>query len=311
MRKQYQRDSKLSFLRNPIALLGVGSFAAILSVVLLVVFVGQQTDAGTGTNVSSSGGKAKATQQAREDLTGLIGKAKSTINVRSGPANGYEALGLLLKGAQISIVGQSDDGEWLQIEYPVHSNLHGWVLADSLDVEGSLADVPIATPEVLPLAEVPTYEAVPTDEGEVPTGETGTPTPGALPDLVISGSLVSAGTLVVTITNQGSGVLSMTAIDISVLDTSGNFLNGTSSAPTALNPGASIDIRTGFQTLGAGQVVVIVDPSGKIEESDSNNNSATLTLGPYPSATPTTEPKATKTQTPAAAPTTTPTPIVF
>jgi hypothetical protein len=117
-------------------------------------------------------------------------------------------LGLLLRGAEVRIVGQSEDGGWLQIEYPVHSNLRGWVIVGSLEVQGDLAGVPIATPESLPLADVPTYEAVPTEWIDVTTTpesaitETSTSTPSPAADLVVGGSLVSGGILVVTVTNQ-------------------------------------------------------------------------------------------------------------
>ena len=79
--------------------------------------------------------------------------------MRSGPGNDYSVLGVLRSGAEVRIVGQSDDAEWLQIEYPARSNLHGWVIVSSLEVQGDLAAVPIATPDAMPMADVPTYEA--------------------------------------------------------------------------------------------------------------------------------------------------------
>jgi hypothetical protein len=290
-----------SFLRNPIVICGLGGLALAFLIVVVVLVIGHSTsNAGsdTGTKIASAG--KTPTAGASDELQGITGKATSTLNVRSGPGNGYSVLGLLLKNAEVNITGRSDDGEWLQVEYPIHSNLHGWLMADSLDVKGDSTALPIATPEAIPLAEAPTYEARPTVEEETPVPEANaTPTPGALPDLVISDWLVSANVLVVTVTNQGSGVLPMTAIEVSVFDSTGTtLLNGTTSAPIALNPGASIDIRTGFSTLGAGEVVVIVDPNGKIPESNNKNNRRTVTLGPVQTPTATNTPKPPKTAAP-------------
>ncbi len=285
-----------AFVRNPIALFGIGAIAAVLTVVLLVIFVGRGNGSGDTSAQISPSSKPQSTQAAASDLDGLIGKAKSTINIRSGPANGYEVLGLLLKNAKVTIIGQSEDGEWLQIQYPAHSNLSGWVLAESMDVEGSLAGLPIGTPETLPLAVVPTSEYVPPAETTEEAPEVAPTVEGALPDLVISDTLVSAGVLIVTVTNQGSGVLQASPIGVSVFDRTGmTLLNGTISAPTALNPGASIDIRTGFSTLGASEVLVVVDPGGNIKESDDTNNNMVVTLGPVETPSATKTPKKTPT----------------
>ena len=295
MRHPLREDPK-PLLHNPVAIGGLAAIAAVLLVVVVVVIVGgghSDSDSDTGARIAPAV-KTPTKQQSGSDLGGLVGKATSTLNVRSGPGNSYEVLGLLRRDAEVRIVGQSEDGEWLQIEYPAHSNLHGWVIVGSLEVQGDLAGVPIATPEALPLPEVPTYEAVPTEPvfttqtPEVTVTPTPTPAP-ALPDLVVSGSLVSGGVLVVTITNQGSGALPSTTIDVAVYDVSGaTKLNSTTTAVQALSAGASIDIRTGYLPFGGPpQVLVIVDPNGKIAESDDTNNRLTVTLSPVetPAAT--------------------------
>ncbi len=301
-RTNLESDSP-SFLHNPIVICGLGGLALAFLIVVVVLVIGHSTSSdGSDTGAKIAPTAKTPTTGAGDELEGITGKAKSTLNVRSGPGNGYSVLGLLLKNAEVNITGQSDDGEWLQVEYPAHSNLHGWVMSDSLDTTEDLTTLPIATPETLPMADVPTSEAVqaiPTAEETPAPDVNATATPGALPDLVISETLVSANVLVVTVTNQGSGTLPASPIEIAVFDSSGTTrLNSTISSPQALNPGASIDIRTGFSTLGAGQVVVIVDPNGKIPESDNTNNRLTVTLGPVPTATTTSTPKPQKTPTP-------------
>lgn len=298
--RQPQNNNVSPILHNPIALGGLAAVAIVFVVATVVMLMGRGNSSGS-TNSDTSARIATATKtptkQESDALEGLTGKATSTINVRSGPGNGYVVLGVLRRSSEVSIVGQSDDGEWLQIEYPIHSNLHGWVIVTSLEVQGDLAGVAIATPETLPMADVPTYEAVATVPAELtpevtPT-VTSTPAP-ALPDLAVSGSLVSGGVLVVTVTNQGTGALAATAVDVGIFDVSGSpMLNSTTASVQALAPGASIDIRTGYLPLGGPpQVLVIVDPNGKIAETDDTNNRLTVTRSPgvTPTATKTPHP---------------------
>jgi hypothetical protein len=298
MREPLRPDST-SVLHNPIAVAGLAAVAVVLAVVVVVVLVGGSSSGGDSDTSAKAAPAAKTpTKQQSDGLDGLTGKATSTLNVRSGPGNGYNVLGLLRRSTEVRIVGQNEDGSWLQIEYPAHSNLHGWVIAGSLEVQGDLAEVAVATPDTLPMADMPTYEAVPTEPAELATPEvtiTPTPTPAlSLPDLVVSGSLVSSGVLVVTVTNQGAGALAATAIEVAVFNTSGvDPLNSTTSAVQALAAGASIDIRTGYLPFGGpDQVLVIVDPNGKIAESDDTNNRLAVTLSPVetPAATKTPHP---------------------
>jgi CARDB/Bacterial SH3 domain len=291
--RQLRNNDESSFLHNPVALGGIAAVALVVIVAIVVVLLSARSGDNDTSAQIQPGGKTptkQATNQ-NDNLSGLVGKATSTINVRSGPSNSYVVQGVLRRGSEVSITGKSDDREWLQIEYPIHSNLHGWVLASSLEVQGDLAAVAIATPESLPMADVPTYEAVETVPAEL-TPEvtptiTSTPSP-SLPDLVVGGSLVSNGVLVITVTNQGAGPLPATALQVGIFDVSGSSaLNSTTASVQGLAPGASVDIRTGFVTLGGpAQVLVIVDPSGKVNESDDTNNRLTVSLSSHPTATP-------------------------
>ncbi|HUS83018.1 MAG TPA: SH3 domain-containing protein, partial [Dehalococcoidia bacterium] len=256
------------------------------------------TTGGDGGDGSQSADSAPTTKsptsaQAQPDgLDGLTGTATSTLNVRTGPSNRYSAIGSLRRGAEVRIVGQSDDSEWLQIEYPARSNLHGWVIAGSLEVQGDLAEVPVATPDTMPMAEIPTYEAAatlpPLATPDITVTPTSTPAT-TLPDLAVGGSLVSGSVLVVTVTNQGSGELAAAAIEVAVYDTAGaQQLDSTTLAVEALAAGASIDVKTGYVPFGGpDEVLVIVDPNGKISESDDTNNRLIVTFssGSTPTAT--------------------------
>jgi len=295
--RQPLRNEPASILHNPVAIGGLAAVAVVFVVTVVIVLLGGGNSSGDSDSSARIAPAAKTpTEQQSNGLDGLTGKATRTVNVRSGPGNNYSALGMLPRGSEIRITGQDDEGEWLQIEYPIHSDLHGWVILSSLEVQGDLADAPIATPEALPLADVPTSEAAETTPELTPAvtpTETSTPAP-ALPDLAVSGSLVSGGILVVTITNQGTGALPTTPLDLSIFDVSGSpALNSITSSVSGLAPGASIDIRTGYVPFGGPpQVLVIVDPNGKIAETDDTNNRLTVTLSPgvTPTATKTPHP---------------------
>jgi len=269
--RQPQNNNVSPILHNPVALGGLAAVAIVVVVATVVVLMGGGNSSGSSdsdTSARTTPAAKTPTKQESDVLEGLTGKATSTINVRSGPGNGYVVLGVLRRSSEVSIVGQSD-----------------------------LAGVAIATPETLPMADVPTYEAVATVPAELTPEVTptvpSTPAP-ALPDLAVSGSLVSGGVLVVTVTNQGTGALAATAVDVGIFDVSGSpMLNSTTASVQALAPGASIDIRTGYLPLGGPpQVLVIVDPNGKIAETDDTNNRLTVTRSPgvTPTATKTPHP---------------------
>jgi uncharacterized protein YraI len=286
--------SKTPILRNPIVLGGLAAAVlALLVVVIVVVFAG-----GGGSGGNNDSAVRTATQTPQEGQTtngGVTGKARATLNVRNGPGNTTALLGVLYRGTEVSVDGKSEDGEWLQIVYPPRSKLHGWVVASSLELQGDASELAVATPEEIPVVIAPTSAFVPTVE-VTPTPEltaaapTETPSPTE-PDLVVGGWLVSGALLVVTVTNQGTGTLAASAIDVGVYDTNGtNLLDSTTSAPLNLSPGASIDIKTGYIAVGTPPpVLVIIDPNGKIAESDDTNNRLVVT---FSNATPTTTPEA-------------------
>ena len=176
--RQPLRHNDTPVLRNPVVLGGLAAIGIALVVVVAVVALSAgDSDGDKSASIAPGATKrAAVTPTHATDISGLSGTATATINVRSGPGNDYSATGVLRKGADVSIVGKSDDGGWVEIQYPAHSNLHGWVMASSLEVHGDLAAAPIATPETLPMADVPTYEAVATEPPLLTPDVTVTPT---------------------------------------------------------------------------------------------------------------------------------------
>lgn len=58
-----------------------------------------------------------------------LATVKNTINVRSGPASAFEALGTISAGTQVTLTGRDQINTWYQIDYPGGPNQRGWVAA--------------------------------------------------------------------------------------------------------------------------------------------------------------------------------------
>ena len=69
------------------------------------------------------------------------------INVRSGPNTTYDAIGVLLAGQEVSALGRTPGGLWIQIAYPGVPGGVGWVYAPYVNVVG---DLPIVEPPPTP-----------------------------------------------------------------------------------------------------------------------------------------------------------------
>lgn len=84
------------------------------------------------------------------------------VNVRSGPGQDFESLGLLNENDVLDVLGRDSSGAWLQIEYLDEA---GWVAADFMQVENpnTLPVVGAATQTVeTPLLLTPTDETLAT-----------------------------------------------------------------------------------------------------------------------------------------------------
>lgn len=72
------------------------------------------------------------------------------VNVRSGPAVGYDLLGRLDKGQSAPVRGKSDDGQWWQIAYAAGTDGVGWVFGDYVQANAAASNVPVASAPPLP-----------------------------------------------------------------------------------------------------------------------------------------------------------------
>ena len=77
------------------------------------------------------------------------------INVRAGPGADYDAVGILVIGQWVPVLGQISSGEWFEIAYPGAPDNVGWVLAALVDLKGE-------TPPVVDVPPTPTPRTTPT-----------------------------------------------------------------------------------------------------------------------------------------------------
>ncbi len=73
------------------------------------------------------------------------------INVRSGPAQNFEAFGLLNFNDRVIITGQSLNGLWFQIEYAASPSGRGWVASSYIKLNSDLSKVPYFDNQGTPL----------------------------------------------------------------------------------------------------------------------------------------------------------------
>jgi uncharacterized protein YraI len=75
-----------------------------------------------------------------DDPTGLV-------NIRMGPSANYELAGRLPSGTQVVVLGRTEAGDWIEIEYPQGSGQTAWVYYTLIQLDyGSLPVVIHPTP---------------------------------------------------------------------------------------------------------------------------------------------------------------------
>jgi uncharacterized protein YraI len=315
--------------RNPMVFGGVALIVAVIvGVIVALMIAGGGNNGASGPTVRvDTTASPSANGNNEEGRTGaaMTGKANATISVRSGPSSNYQALGTLPKDKEVEIIGQSEDGEWLEVYFLPPSRLTGWVAASLIDISGDLALVPVSTPEQFSVPEVPTaVPAVETPEvqptsapletpvtvtPEVAESPTAAPSTGE-PDLIIGSALIVRTTLVITVKNVGGGELAEQVVQVGVFDArDSRLLRMVNSGPYTLAPDEAIDVPTGFDIrAGPPRLLVIVDPQGQIEEADDTNNRLVFTVPVEATVTPASEGTPGPTPIPTATPNPTSTP---
>lgn len=70
----------------------------------------------------------------------------ATVNLRAGPGEQTQTLGILDVGASTTAVGRNTDGTWIQIAVPGQPDLTVWVLTSLVQVSGQVEGLPVTAP---------------------------------------------------------------------------------------------------------------------------------------------------------------------
>lgn len=102
-----------------------------------------------------------------QDGTGITAEAKFTVNVRSGPATTFAAIGQLNGGDVVNVAGRSDtSNNWLQIDLDGQA---GWVAFFTVNVTGNPDDLPIVEAQAATVADTEEATVADTEEEEAAT----------------------------------------------------------------------------------------------------------------------------------------------
>jgi len=195
--------------------------------------------------------------------------ARLNANVRAGDNTSYEAIGALQSGERAAIVGRSNRGDrWFYVVLP--NGRRGWIAPSTVDVEGDLSGVPLATPAPQVATSAP--------------AATLTPTPGGLPDATISNVRFDreikqgqAFQIIVTVFNPSTIVLPGVSVACNFTPMNTLF----SATIGGLNPGAQIDVAITAQLDSGGGANVTancaVDLNNAVAELNEENNYYNLT----------------------------------
>jgi len=152
------------------------------------------------------------TPTATPPITGIVASLE-TVNVREGPGVTFSAIRALVPGTGVEILGQNDDGRWLNIK--MEDGQEGWISATLVRINPQPTLIPTSTPS-------PDLTALALGT-ELPTavlgGGTITPTP---PRSVVSPT--PPGTEAAT-EEVADGTLALPVIDVTAIQLTATALN--------------------------------------------------------------------------------------
>jgi hypothetical protein len=237
---------------------GVGSFVGVGLALLAFAMVDEDPEpAGSAVIQPDEPAVASTTPAATAEARP---RAKTALDVRLGPGNGFAVVGVLARGDSVEVVGRDNASEWLAIRFPPGA-------FDGTDVGTGASTVPTSTPD--PLA-TPALR------------------PGPVDLVVVSMRLLPDRRVSVTVANRGPNDLAGFTIFVQVRDL-GARSEMVSAAVPSVRVGSTVTLETGtFRVSGEEAIQAIVDPFGSVPEVDRTNNLLQITLAaPPPTSTPT------------------------
>lgn len=195
-----------------------------------------------------------------EPAEGVTVEAVLTTNMRASADRVAELVAIIPGGRAAEVTGQSSDGSWLQVVYPIGSRLEGWVPAANVVVRsGDTASVPV-------------IDVAAADAEPASTGGTAVPTSGSEPDLQVTSAFVApSGTLTIRFANVGRGPFDA-ATSLRVTSAAGEVVGVVDIERTLLRPGRSATVNTQIVIERTGEYVLEADWLNEVDESNEFNN---------------------------------------
>jgi hypothetical protein len=153
------------------------------------------------------------TPSATPPITGIVASLE-TVNVREGPGVTFSAIKALVPGTGVEILGQNEDGRWLNIK--MDDGQEGWIASSLVRVNPMPTLIPTSTPSP-DLTALALGTPLPT---AILGGGTITPTP---PRSVVSPTPI--GTESATGQELASGTLQLPVIDVNAIQLTATALN--------------------------------------------------------------------------------------
>ncbi len=76
------------------------------------------------------------TPPATATLSGPVVYSPDQLNIRSGPSVAFPQVGFLVSGQQTPLLGRSESGSWIQVEYLGAPDNKGWISRDLVQIRG-------------------------------------------------------------------------------------------------------------------------------------------------------------------------------
>lgn len=184
-----------------------------------------------------------------------------TTNMRSAPGRGSDLVAIIPGGRVVEVIGQTPDGAWLQVIYPVGSRLEGWVPAGNVvSRSGDLTAVAVID------------VAGPNDASPGSTTGAAVTDGGAEPDLQVTNAFVAPnGALTIRVANVGRGTFDAPT-SLRVTSAAGEVIGVVDIERTLLQPGRSATVNTQIAIKRTGEYVLEADWLDEVKESNEFNN---------------------------------------
>jgi hypothetical protein len=270
---------------------GVGSFVGVGLALLAFALVDENTQP-AGSAIIQPDEPALATTTPLATAVARP-RAKTALDVRLGPGNGFAVVGVLARGDSVEVVGRDNASEWLAIRFPPGSSGRGWIPVSAVDDPPEATRLAVVIPTPLPRT-ISTFPPGALDGSDVGTGAstvptstpdplaTSSPQPGPVDLVVVSMRLLPDRRVSVTVANRGPGDLSGFTVFVQVRDLGARSEMISANVPI-VRVGSTVTLETGsFRVTGEEAVQAIVDPFGSVPEVDRTNNLLQITLAAPP-----------------------------